>query len=121
MRKRALCLGLIATIALTVGCAKHVAAPVPGAINVFDSTSYRTLVDAQAAIQSVKADVANGKKTLNPTEKAVLNQAIQDYNIAQAAWQAYHAGATQDTTTLASAINQLVLDIAGIASKIGGK
>lgn len=112
---------LILCLTLT-GCAKKVSAPLPGSINSFDSISYQTLMDAQAAINAVKADVTAQKIVLSPAQKTVLNQAIQDYDIGQATWQAYHAGATQDTAGLTAAINQLVSDVAAIAVKIqGGK
>jgi lysozyme family protein len=114
---------LVVTLMLG-GCAKQaVQAPFPGAINSFDQVSYQTLMDTQAAINAVKADVASGKVTLTATQKSVLNQAIQDYDLAQAAWQAYHSGATSDTVGLTNAIDQIVADIAALASKIqsGGK
>jgi hypothetical protein len=115
---------LTLTLAAGLGCAAKttVTAPIPGAINSFDSVSYQTLMDAQAAINAVKADVAAGKVTLTATQKTVLNQAIQDYDLAQAAWQAYHAGSTSNTVALTSAINQIVADIAALATQIqGGK
>jgi lysozyme family protein len=84
--------------------------------------SYTTLMDAQAGINAVKADVSSGKVTLTATQKTVLNQAITDYDLAQASWLAYHSGATTDVTGLTSAINQIVADIAALATKIqGGK
>jgi len=110
------------TLAAGLGCAKKVTAPLPGAINSFDSTTYQTLMDAQAAINAVKADVASGKLVPTPIQKSVLNQAISDYDLAQAAWHAYHSGATSDTAGLTAAIDQIVADIAAIAQKIqGGK
>lgn len=111
---------VVLALAAAMGCARKVAAPLPGAINSFDSISYVTLMDTQAAINAVKDDVAAGKITLSPTQKTVLNQAIQDYDIAQASWQAYHSGATGDTAGLTAAINQIVADVAAIAVKIQG-
>ena len=108
------------TLVLMAGCAKKVTAPLPGAINSFDSLSYQTLMDAQAAINAVKDDIAANKFTPTPTQKTVLNQAIGGYHIAQAAWQAYHSGATSDTAGLTSAINQLVADVAALATQIQG-
>ena len=120
MRKRLIPLALLMLIC--AGCAKQVSAPVPGSLNAFDATSYRTLMDAQAAIDSVKADVAKGVIVLGPTQKNVLNQAIADYNTAQASWHVYHSGATADTVGLTNAINQLVADVANIVTQIrGGK
>ena len=100
------------------GCAakQPPSAPVPGSINAFDATSFRVLSDAQAMINSIKFDVSTGNLTLSPTQKKVLNQAIADYNVGESAWQAYHAGATGDTTTLGKAITDLVNDIASLVS-----
>ena len=111
---------IFVSLLLTCGCAKKVQAPVPGEINSFDATAYRTLSDAQAAIDSVKQDVNAGTIALSPTQKTVFNQLINDYNIGESAWQAYHAGATNDTTTLTNAIDALVADIAQVATQIQG-
>lgn len=108
------------TLAFSVGCAKQITAPIPGQLNAFDGTCYRTLMDAQAALNSVKANVAAGTLTLTPTQTKVFDQIVADYNTADALWQTYHAGATQDTTALTAAINQLIADIATISSQFGG-
>lgn len=103
------------------GCATKPASPtLPGAINSFDQTSYQTLMDAQAAIAAVKMDVSSGKITLTAGQKSVLNQAISDYNVAEASWQTYHAGATNNVADLTAAINALVADVAAIATQIQG-
>lgn len=114
---------LLLSICLLAGCAnKAVQAPVPGQINSFDATSFRVLSDAQAAIDSVKTDVAAGKVTLTDAQKKVFNQVVSDYNLGEASWQAYHSGATSDTVGLTNAINQLVADIAAVTTQIrGGK
>ena len=115
---------LVLVLTAGMGCASKstVTAPLPGAINSFDQVSYQALMDSQAAINAVKADVASQKVTLTATQKKVLNQAITDYDVAQAAWQAYHAGATSNTAALTQAINQIVADIAALATQIqGGK
>src|SRR3974377_2292820 len=59
----------------------------PGALNQFDATSYTSLMGAQAVLNSVKADVSK----LPPEAKPALNKAIAAYNIADAAWEGYHA------------------------------
>lgn len=102
------------------GCAKKVTAPLPGSINSFDSLSYQTLMDAQAAINAVKDDIADKKFTPTQAQKAVINQAIGGYDLAETAWHAYHSGATADTAGLTAAINQLIADIAALASQIQG-
>jgi hypothetical protein len=108
---------LICILLISVGCAKETPTPpVPGAINTFDSTSYRALMDAQAAINSFKADIASGKLTETPTIKTVLNQVIQDYDAADALWQQYHASAgTAAQPPVQAAITKLQTDINGLA------
>ncbi|SRR5581483_2399287 len=122
--KRKVLISLLA-IALVggLGCASKKAAsnPLPeGAINQFDATSFRVLADAQAAINSVKADIAAGRLTPTEDEKKILNQIIDDYNGANNLYQAYHSQATSDTAGLSRAINQLVLDIAAVSSHLQG-
>ena len=111
---------LILLLSCSVGCAKKVNAPIPGQINSFDATSYRALSDAQAVINSVKSDVNSGALTLSDSQKAVFNKMIADYNVGESAWQAYHAGATNDTAALETAIDNLVSDIAKVATDIQG-
>jgi hypothetical protein len=91
-------------------------APVPGAVNTFDSTMYRALMDAQAAITSFKADVASGKLTLSATGKATLNQVITDYDAANALWQTYHASnGTTAPAPVQAAITTLQTDVQKLA------
>jgi hypothetical protein len=46
---------------------------------------------------------------------------VQDYNVANALWQVYHAGSTGNQAALTAAITTLVSDISGIATQLGGK
>lgn len=114
---------LILSIGLLTGCAakKTSTAPIPGSINSFDATTYRVLADAQAAINSIKGDLATGKLQETPTLKAALNQVIQDYNAANALYQAYHAsaGATSQTE-VQTATNKLQVDTASMTALAGG-
>ena len=111
-------LSLVVVLALTVGCAKHVTAPVPGQLNTFDAYAYRVLADAQAALESFKASPS----AQMPAVKPILNQAITDYNIGEAAYQAWHAaGGTGETAPVSAAISKVQSDIAGIAAQTGGK
>lgn len=139
-------LRLIALAALSValaGCHKTATAPVPGSLNQFDATSYRALVDAQSSLHRIKTqqqctvfewpatamvdgltepcDQTKGTFPAGQQSKDDLNRAIQDYNIAQAAWHAYHAGATNDEKGLADAISQLNNDLTALFTKLGGK
>lgn len=108
----------IAFLALTlVGCHKQVAAPVPGQLNTFDAYVYRVLYDSQAALNSFKASPSAS----NPQVKPILNQAISDYDIVQAAYEVWHAaGGTGSTTAITQGITKLQNDITGIAAA-GGK
>ncbi len=100
-----------------IGCQKTVTAPVPGSINTFDATMYRALADAQAAINSFKADVQAGKVTETPAVKTALNQVITDYNAANALYQAYHASAGQTPTAqVQGAVTKVQVDINGLVS-----
>ena len=116
-----LILALVLTGVMGVAaCHKQVTAPIPGQINAFDGTCYRTLMDAQAALNSVKANIASGSLKLTPMQTKVFDQIITDYNTANALWQTYHAGATQDNASLTAAINQLISDIATLSTQFGG-
>ena len=118
MRKLAV-FALMATLSLTLlGCAtstKPATLP-PGALNQFDLTSYESLMGAQAVVNSVKADIAQ----LPPAAKPALNKAIASYNAAEAAWQAYHAGASNNQAALNAAITQVVADVAALITAITG-
>ena len=61
----------------------------PGAANSIDQAIYSSLMVAQASLNSLKASVP-----ANPQLKPYVNQAITDYNIADAAWQTYHTAVT---------------------------
>ena len=112
MKRLVLFLVLLTLPLGTVGCAKKATAPVPGAINTFDSTTYRALMDAQAAINSFKADVTSGKLPETPAIKTALNQVISDYNAADQLYQAYHASAgTTPQAPVQAAVTSLQTDI----------
>jgi len=120
MRRRVAIAVLGCGMALGAGChSSAIKAPVPisGSVNQFDSDTYRGLMDAEAAINSLKADIAVGRLTETPTIKTALNQAITDYNAANALWQAYHAtaGATQQ-----AAVQAAMTKLNGDVTAIGG-
>jgi hypothetical protein len=111
---------ILLMLILVAACHKNtVQAPLPaGAINQLDATAYRVLSDAQAAINSLKGDIESGKMTVTDTQKAVLNQVIAHYNVAEGLAQSYHAtGGVGDTTALTNAISQLVQDIASLTQQ----
>ena len=88
----------------------------PGALSQFDATSYESLMGAQAVLNSVKADI--GK--MPPEAKPALNKAIASYNVAEAAWQAFHAGKSNDQAALTTALAQATGDVATLLTQISG-
>jgi hypothetical protein len=118
MKRRYLSLAGLWVMLIMWGCAnstKPVTLP-PGALNQFDATSYESLMGAQAVLNSVKADL--GK--LPPAAKPALNKAIASYNVAEAAWQAYHAGKSGDQAALTAAITQATADVVALVVSISG-
>ena len=113
---------IIILLLSTFACTKHVVAPVPGQLNVYDAYAYRVLADAQAAISDFRNSVTSGKLAESPDIKTALNQAISDYNTANVAYQAWHAaGGTASTTTITAQLNALQADINNVAVQAGGK
>jgi len=71
----------------------------PGAVNLTDQTIYDALMVAQASLSSLKTSAATV-----PSLVPYVNQAITDYNLAEFAWQTYHAAlATNQATSPAAA------------------
>ena len=71
-------------------------APITGAANTFDSTTYQTLVTIQAAIEQAKVGIPAAQIPL-------LNKVIADFNVAESAYAAYHALAIAGTPTATAA------------------
>lgn len=107
------------------GCAnqKPAQAPIPGAINSFDSSAYQTLRTAHgiATSFSTQACSNNGNKPgcFNPTpvEKIAINQFIGDLNIADVTYAAYHSGTKTQAETQA-AIDKVASDQAALPTNI---
>jgi multidrug resistance efflux pump len=76
------------------------AALAPGAVNQFDQDSYAALMAAQASLNSLKTSYTNDPVNL-ASLKAPLNQAIQDYDLAELAYQTYHSAAAAGQATSA--------------------
>jgi hypothetical protein len=111
------CLILICGALLISGCAHQVTATLPpGALNAFDADSYRTLADGHAAVQSLQQQAAGGTLVLTVSQKQVLNKAITDVNTADHLYSLYHAEGSGDTTALSTAIQQVVADLAALAT-----
>lgn len=108
-----------------IGCTHQPAqAPIPGSINAFDSGAYQTLRTAHdiAASLSSQACSNNGNKPgcFNPsaTQKVAINQFINDLNIADQVYSAYHQG-LQTQAAAQAAINTVQRDQAALPSGIG--
>lgn len=91
-------LGFLFGIAALAGCKKTTATgptapPLAGACNPADQGMYQTLVFAQGSLLNLKATLADPKTDPNTVSALTpyYNQAKTDYNIAEAAWQGYHA------------------------------
>ncbi len=97
MKRILAAIALGAVLIAPMGCKKPSAAnPVtlaPGAYNQTDQTLFQSLMAVQASLNSLKATLANPQTTAQTvnTLKPYVNQAITDYNIAEVAWQTYHA------------------------------
>lgn len=114
MRRFFCFLGLGLLVAVS-GCFKSNTLPT-GAINTFDADSYQTLMTAQATLNSFKAQEPTIVVTV-PAFKTVLNQAIADYNVAEGAWQTYHAGGG-NSAAVTAALTTLAVDITKLAGLI---
>ena len=93
------------------------APPLTGACNAADSAMFQTLVFAQGSLLNLKGTLA--ASTTDPKTVSTLTpyytQAKQDYNIAEASWQVYHAACVANpaapVTTAQTAVNKLSSDI----------
>ena len=115
---------LLLCLLLPIGCATATAptpptaptAPLAGSVNQFDADSYKTLMVIQASYNSLLSSYK-----ANPTGltnlKAPLDQIAQDYNLAESAWQAYHATAvatTPPSPAVTAALNKVQSDISKV-------
>lgn len=123
-RLRILRLSLLPVLLLLLAaCHKQVQAPIPGAINTFDSNTYRALSVAQASINSFKNDPSFPSiVAAHPQVKTILNQAITDYNAANALYQAWKASAgANPTAPVQAAIDKMNTDVSQLATAGGSK
>ena len=105
-----------------IGCKAANAKLPPGAINSFDAQSYQSLMVAQATLNTLKLDEPTIVVSV-PQFKTILNQAIADYNAAEAAWKTYH-NTGGNSTAVESALAVLatdILKIQGVIPSTGGK
>lgn len=116
---------LLSLALLLMGCAHQVTAPIPGATNAFDSTAYQTLRTAHDIAQSFSTQACsnNGNQpncfTPKPMEKTAINQFIQDLNLADVVYAAYHSG-SQTQAAAQAAITKVQSDQASLPSNIAG-
>jgi hypothetical protein len=103
MRKRLKLVPLLLILAV-LGCQKKIAIH-PGAISNLDSYTYDVLLVEQDVLQQAKTQYLTDQ--LPQAAKEPLNYAINQYNVTQVAWQAYHGGAG-DATKLQEALSALV-------------
>ena len=112
-------LSIFLALPLLAGCgavqtATPPAALAPGALNQFDQDSYKALLALQASLKSLNASYAANPAQL-ASLKPALDQAATDYNIAELAWQTYHAVATAaNQTAVTNALNKVQTDIAKV-------
>lgn len=131
---------LVLAVMASVACKKPVQAPVPGSINTLDAWAYRIIADSGKSIHSVKTwqqcsvlnfpitvDIDGATELCDPKAgkfpdnyKPELNAAIDAWNIAGQAGQAYHAGAGGDGAALTQSVNKLALAITTLLSHVGG-
>lgn len=110
---------IMLTLTFTSGCAKTVTAPVPGQISTTDAFFYRVLLDTQAALNAFKADLASGKVTETPTIRIYLNTAINDYDIAEAAYQAWRTTSATNPTASSAAVSTAVTKVQTDITNLG--
>ena len=99
---------------ISVGCAKlglQKPAMHPGAISNLDSWAYDILIVEQDAIGTAKAQYDSSQ--LPPSAKVPLNAAIDQYNIAIAAWKTYHASG-QGQPALQQALDALIAAVGAL-------
>lgn len=104
---------LSAAMLIPAGCMTASTNPAklaPGAVNLTDQTIYDSLMVAQASLNSLKTSAAT-----NPSLKPYVNQAITDYDVAEAAWQTYHTAASLNpnisSAAAQSALNKVQADL----------
>lgn len=109
----------VSVVTIPTGCRHTPAqAPIPGAINNFDSSAYQTLRVAHDIAKSLSDQAAAGTFKPSPVQKTAINQFISDLNIADVVYAAYHNGAATQAQAQA-AIDKVTAEQASLP--IGGK
>jgi len=116
---------LLATLLLPAGLAgchraastTAPAALAPQAVNSFDQQSYQDLLSFQATLASLKASIEADANLV--TLKPAFEQARIAYNTAEAAWQIYHAAATEaNKASLSTALNGVRTDVTNLQKAV---
>jgi hypothetical protein len=95
------------------GCAAK-SATHPNQLNSFDGSAYDTLITAQAALESAKAQI-----NVYPEAKPILNEAIASYNVALASYKAYHNAGGGDISQLQAQLIDVVKAVANVQKAFG--
>ena len=101
-----------------VGCHKKIAFH-PGAVSNLDSYAFDLLLVEQDVLAQARTDYMNGR--LPDAARPAFNAAASQYNITQAAWQAYHSGHASNDSVLQDALNALVAAVGQLQQVLGKK
>jgi hypothetical protein len=103
------------SLGMLAGCAKQ--APLPtGAYAPADASINEDLQAAHAALAKYSADVASGLHVPSAQEKVVINKLIDAVNIADPAYQSYHAALAANPTAPEPAA--LIAALASVTSNL---
>jgi hypothetical protein len=109
---------LVLSVMLLGGCAaKKTVAIHPRAISNLDSYTYDILLVEQDAINAARASYASGQ--LPEQAKPYLAKAIDQYNVTQGAWHAYHDQHAGNESALQDALNALIGAVAQLEQVLG--
>jgi len=117
LRNRLHLAALVALLVACLACTKNAQVTIPGSLNDFDATAYKTLLTVQTSIEEAKTQLGT-----HPQIKGPLNAVIAAYNAAQDAYKLYHeqaaSGANPGTSALSDQIAALVSDVAAITAQV---
>lgn len=88
----------------------------PGALNVFDSHAYDTLISAQAALKQARTDI--DATPAFSKYRPQFNQVTAVYNTAMTAYKAYHGGFGGSEVELTKRLNNLTVALGTLLSSL---
>jgi len=137
MTRKRIILVLAIVLSFGLGCAKAPPTIVPsapppiGSLNcavvgqvacTFDVDTNATLAAAHAIVLRVVTDNNAGNFVLTASQKSLLNQIVDDLNLADAIFQAWHnAGGSGSTVPVQSAVAKVQADQNALNAVVGGK